>query len=99
MPIPNFLPVGIGLVCLSKDFIAHGLPHPALKGDTKYLAIQMNVQKPPMPVASKEEIKIFNDFMIAHPNVTGSNWINLGRKYLLLSKAKHVFPKHPKCHQ
>ena len=53
-----------------------------------------------MPVATKEEKKIFNEFMIAHPKATTANWINLGKKYLLLSRGKHIFPKLPSmCQQ
>ena len=68
LPIPNYVPIGIGPVCLSVDYVYLGKPSEYLKDDMRFLAEKMNVIWQPLPVASKEEIKLFNEYMMQNPN-------------------------------
>ena len=60
----NMISVGIGPLSYSDQYVKKGEPHANLKGDLKFLASQMNLELPPLPVASRKEIKIFTEHMI-----------------------------------
>ena len=68
LPTNTYVPIGIGPVCLSVDYVYLGKPSEYLKDDMRFLAEKMNVIWQPLPVASKEEIKLFNEYMMQNPN-------------------------------
>lgn len=88
--------VGIGPLSYSDRYVKVGESHPSLKGDLKFLAKQMKLELPPLPVASRREIKMFTDFMI---NCSGkpkeSDFANLAHQYLVAADGIDVFPKLP----
>ena len=92
----NMISVGIGPLSYSDQYVKKGEPHANLKGDLKFLALQMNLELPPLPVASRKEIKIFTEHMIqCSGKPKESDFVALAHKYLVEADGVEVFPKLP----
>ena len=94
-PLDSFVSVGVGPLCFSQHYIDIGEPDQQLKGDIKFIANKMNVRFPPMPVSTKEEKKIFNDFFRANTRQSSLQWRELVCSYRRLSDGSNIFPKLP----
>lgn len=94
-PVKDWVAVGIGPLSYSTAYVDPGKPDPSLKGDLRFVAQQMRLKLPPMPIATPKEIKIYNDFRLQHPGMTPSDCRELARKYKLLSNGTTTFPKLP----
>ena len=91
----DFVSVGIGPLSYSDKYLKFGNPKEILKGDDLFIAKRMKVYTAPMPVSSKEEIKIFNHWMKTNPSPTDSTRRSLAELYLSLTDGKVIFPKLP----
>jgi len=96
----DFISVGIGPLSYSTDFVTQGKPHKNLKGDILFVAKQMKLEIPPLPIVSIEERQLFNTHMRDHPDATReSDWQRLATKYKLKADGKTIFPKLPQMLQ
>ena len=50
---------------------------------------------PLLPIATREEIKLFTEFMLSHPNPTDSNFKALAKLFKEKADGKTIFPKLP----
>lgn len=91
----DMVSVGIAPLTYDLDYVDRGPPHVTLRGDVRFVAEQTGLIFPLLPIASKEEIKIFTRFMLDHPQATKSNFIKLAKLYKEKSDGKTVFPKLP----
>ena len=94
----DFVAVGIGPVSLDEQFVKKGPPMSCLKSDIKFIAEQMGVNCPPLPVAGRTETKIFHQFMRDNPSMNRSSttgWDTLAKQYLKETDGVSVFPKLP----
>ena len=67
--VPDFVAVvGIGPFEHNSDYVAQGEPAAHLTGELRFLASRMAVVGPPLPYARREEFKLSNDFIEAHPS-------------------------------
>jgi len=87
----------VGIVPLSydSDYVEEGEPDESLKGDLKFLAERLRLVLPLLPIATKEEIKLFTEFMMSHPNPTDSNFKALAKLFKEKADGKTIFPKLP----
>ena len=92
----EMISVGIGPLSYSDRYVHVGEPHPSLKGDLKFLAKQMRLKLPPLPVAGRKEVKMFTDFMIScSGKPKESDFANLAHQYLVAADGIDIFPKLP----
>ena len=66
-----------------------------LKGGLLFLAECMGLVLALLPIATKEEIKIFTAFMLTHPKPTDSNFRDLAKLYKEKADGITIFPKLP----
>ena len=90
----SFVSVGIGPLCYADEYVEVGEPAPELKGDIWFVAKQMGLRYPPMHIGTKEEIKIFTEFMKNH-TPTAANFKKLAKIYRQQSNGITIFPKLP----
>lgn len=94
-PIKGFVAVGVGPLNYDSKYVEQGGPHPNLAGDMKFLAERMKLTGPPLHVATKEEKRIFNEFLKSCPKPTTKSWEQLAALYKTKADYKTVFPKLP----
>ena len=87
--------VGIAPLSYDTDFVDKGPPDPKLRGDVKFIAEQTGLVLPLFPIATREEIKIFTEFMGKHPQPTDANFKVLAKRYKAKADGDQVFPKLP----
>ena len=95
-PVEDHVAVGVGPLNYSSSYVDKGDPHPCLKGDLLFLASRMKLRGPPLPIVSREERRIFNEFiknLTSKP--TTKNFETLAGRYKDLADYKKVFPKLP----
>ena len=76
----EFVAVGIGPLSYDLKYIDTGEPMAHFKGDLKFLAKRMKLKCPPLPLSTRQEYSIYNDYLKSHPQPAkniGMNW----RKY------------------
>jgi len=97
-PVVAFIAIGVGPLSYDTNYVTFGPVHPKIKGDVKFVARKMGIELPPLPISTKEERKLFNEFR--RDNCTGSK---LGptkvHELCTLYKSKadgvSIFPKIP----
>ena len=89
----DFVSIGIGPLHNSSNYVVAGVPDHRLAPDIKFIAKQMNLQFPPLPIAHPHEKKTFNDFYGNHPNSTDANRKELAKLFLQKTNCKTIFPK------
>ena len=94
-PVKNFVSVGIGPLCYSKDYVMKDEPDPTLKGDLQLMALKMGVRLPPLEVGTKEEFKIFTAYMVNHPKPSGKHFWELAKNFFAKSDGNKIFPQLP----
>jgi hypothetical protein len=87
--------VGIGPLSYDSTCVQVGEPMPHLTGDMLFLAQRMKLKCPPIPCSTKEEIKIYNAFLRAHPKPNERQWRELESQFLHKMYGINVFPKLP----
>lgn len=92
---PTFISVGIGPLHYSSDFVAKGTPSDELKSDLRFIAEKMNVICPPLPIAHRDEKRIFNDFYKNNPTSTDTTRKQLAKIFLQKANYQTIFPKLP----
>ena len=92
---PDFISVGIGPLHYSSNYIESGMPNDRLSPDIKFIAEQMNLKCPPLPIAHPHEKKIFSDYYGNHPNSTEANRKELAKIFLQKANCTSIFPKLP----
>ncbi len=93
--VDGFVSVGIGPLSYNKSFVQSGEPDARLKGDMLFVARKMGVVCPPLPIATKEERRIFTDFLLENPKMTEKTWNQLAALFLSKTNCGSVFPKLP----
>jgi hypothetical protein len=92
----EFDPVGIGpLWREDTPFVTLGVPDKRLSGDLRSVAERMKVQCPPTPMGTKEELRIFRDFVFSKPRPKTADWVALAKIFKENTDCKTVFPKLP----
>lgn len=91
----DMVSVGIAPLSYDADFVDKGPPDPKLRGDVKFIAEQTGLVLPLFPIATKEEIKIFTEFMGQYPQPTDANFKILAKRYKAKANGDSVFPKLP----
>ena len=92
---PEIVSVGIRRLNYDTAYVQRGAPHESLKGDLLFMAKRSGVVCVPLPIAHRNEIIIFNEFLIQHPKPTETDWKNLAAEYLKKCDYLTVFPKLP----
>ena len=94
--IDDFVCVGIGPLSFDSKYVTKGPPIKELKGQVKWLAQQMKVKCPPLPMCGTyEENKLFKDFIERHPKMTDKDIRLLAEKFHFHADGVKVFPKLP----
>lgn len=91
----GFVAVGAGPLDYDPAYVQHGAADEKLVEDMKFLAEQMKLRGPPLHIATKEEKRIFNDFLKYQPSPTLKSWRHLATHYKTLDDYQSVFPKLP----
>ena len=91
----DMISVGIGPLSYDSDYVEKEAPDKTLKGDRLFLAECMGLVLALLPIATKEEIKIFAAFMLTHPKLTDSNFRDLAKLYKEKADGITIFPKLP----
>ena len=91
----DMVSVGIAPLCYDADFVDKGPPDPKLRGDVRFIAKQTGLVLPLFPIATKEEIKIFTEFMGESPQPTDANFKKLAKRYKEKADGENIFPKLP----
>ena len=91
----DFISVGIGPLHYSSMFVEQGEPDERLTNDMKFLAKRMGVKMPPLMVAHKDEIRIFNQFMTNHVKLNANLQTKLCQLFKLKANGTTIFPKLP----
>ena len=94
-PVDGFVAIGVGPLSLDPEYVQQGEPLPVLKGDLHFMAERMKLECPPLPLAHKDEFKIFRHFIARNPKVTRSTLHNLAKEFKAKSNGQTVFPKLP----
>ena len=91
----DFISVGIGPLTYDERFVELSeVPAAHLKGDIRFIASQMHLKYPALPIDSVEEVKIFRDF-IQNNKPTRANIERLCQVFKEKSDGKIIFPKTP----
>jgi len=94
--IEDFVAVGIGPLSYSADYVTTGEPHPSLKGDAQFMAKQMRVVYPPLPISHPIEKDMFNRYKESHPNdLTTKNADELAKLFKRKTNGTTIMPKLP----
>lgn len=93
--VPGHVAVGIGPLCYDPDYVDTGECHQNLRGDMRFLAEKMNLVLPPLPLSHRDEHKIFNDYVKAHPSMKAADFRALARDFKSRSDGLTIFPKLP----
>jgi hypothetical protein len=91
---PDFVSVGIGPLTYNPRFVEFGDPAEHLTGDLEFMASQMNLKYPILPIGSKEEVKIYNEF-VKNKKPTPTNLEKLCEIFKEKSDGINIFPKIP----
>jgi len=91
----EFVAVGIGPLSYDLKYVDTGEPMPHFKGDLKFLAERMKLKCPPLPLSTKQEHLIYNDYLKSHPQPATKNWDELAQIFKNITNGKTVFPKLP----
>jgi len=91
----NFIAVGIGPLCYSQDFVVQGDPLPELKGDIFFIAKQMNLKCPPLPIVTQEEKILYNKLIQGTPKPIERDYCDFAKEYLKHADGIKIFPKLP----
>jgi hypothetical protein len=91
--VKDFVSLGIGSLCYSKDFVESGNPLDNLMGDMRFMAERMKVTSPPLEPSSKEEHSLINKHFVAHPKQINATLKALAKKVLELADGVKIFPK------
>ena len=92
----DFVAVGIGPLNFNPDFVKKSeTPHEALSGGLKFLARQMKVDIPPLPLSTPAEFSMLKEFCSQHPQPTTEDITNLCKHFLAKSNGMTIFPKLP----
>lgn len=95
-PVKDFVSeVGIGPVLLSEEYVKKGKPLSALTGNLKFMATQMKITCPPLPVCHRYESRIFCQFLTQHPQFTSQTWHDLAKEFLRRTNETSIFQKLP----
>ena len=91
----DFISVGIGPLTYDERFVElSDVPAAHLKGDLRFIASQMKLKYPALPIDSVEEVKLFRDF-IKNNKPTRANIERLCQVFKEKSDGKIIFPKTP----
>jgi hypothetical protein len=90
-----FVEVGIGPLSYDSTCVQVEEPMPHLTGDMLFLAQRMKLKCPPIPCSTKEEFKIHNAFLRAHPKQNERQWRELASQFLHKMDGINVFTKLP----
>jgi hypothetical protein len=92
---PDMVSVGIGPMTYNQRYVEHASePDANLTGDRLFMAKQMKLRYPILHIGSRQEIRIFNDFMKEN-NATEANFKKLAEIYKNAANGKDVFYKLP----
>ena len=92
---PDMVSVGIGPMTYNQRYVEHASePDANLTGDRRFMAKQMKLRYPILHIGSRQEIRIFNDFMKEN-NATEANFQKLAEIYKNAANGKDVFYKLP----
>jgi hypothetical protein len=91
-PIKDFVAVGIGPLSYSADYVTKGEPHPTLKGDIRFLAKQMGLVDPPMPISHPVEKAMFNRYKGSHGKKDADS---LAKLFKRKTNGSTIIPKLP----
>lgn len=94
-PVQGFVAVGVGPLNYDEKCVSSGNPLENLSGDMKFLAERMKLVGPPLHMSTKEEKKIFNDFMKNHPKPPSKTWMDMAAFFKGKADYKTMFPKLP----
>ena len=83
-PVKDFVSVGIGPLCYSKDFVESGNPLENFTGDMQFMVERMKVTCPPLEPCSKDEHALINKHSVAHPKQTNATLKALAKRFLEL---------------
>lgn len=70
-------------------------PHPELTGDLRFVAERMKVRCPPIHLATKEEWKIFKEFIRSKKQLGDTEWVELAKIFKERTNCTDIFPKLP----
>lgn len=91
----DFVSVGIGPLSYDPNYVElSSNPSINLKQDLHFIAKRMGLKYPLLPLASTQEVKVLNDFLLNHSPTT-SNLEKLARQFKELSDGVEIFPKLP----
>lgn len=91
----EFVAVGIGPLSYDAKYVDTGEPMAHFKGDLKFLAERMKLKCPPLPLSTKEEHVIYNNYLKSHPQPASKNWDELAQIFKGRVDGKTIFPKLP----
>jgi len=92
---PTFISVGISPLHYSSDYVIKGTPSDNLKSDLRFIAEKMNVVCPLLPIAHRNEKRIFNDFYKNNPTSIDITRKELAKIFLKKANFQTIFPKLP----
>lgn len=91
----DFVSVGIGPLNYDERFVQFSpKPAPFMTGDMLFLAERMKLKYPLLPLSTKAEFKILDDYLLNNKPTT-SNIEKLAQIYNTKSNGKDIFPKLP----
>jgi len=93
--IPNFVAVGIGPLSHSDDYISQGPPDACLKGDILFVAKQMGMTHPPLPISHPQEKAMYNNFRESHQAMTTGDEQELAKLFKTKANGTTIMPKLP----
>ena len=92
----DFVAVGIGPLSFDPDYVKRSdEPSPVLAGGLKFMAKQMKVEFPPLPISTPAEFSMLKEFCSKHPQPKSEDINQLCRECLQKSNGIDIFPKLP----
>ena len=93
----KFISVGVGPIPHCEKTMKAGKPKEGLSQDYTYMCKKMNTEMAALPISTKKEYKLFNDWMCTtsskNRELSFKDYLQMANDFLNKENGKTIFPK------